>query len=106
VEAEGSGAIQQGCGNTSRRQMINGALQRGTLGIDHVDPPAHFPENGITMDRIPLKQMVLPLVVPVIAATIENVTAAGHALPKVALRSPPTPICSASSSARLVAQSR
>jgi hypothetical protein len=71
-------------------------------GIDHVDPPAHFPENGITMDRIPLKQMVLPLVVPVIAATIENVTAAGHALPKVALRSPPTPICSASSSARLV----
>jgi kynurenine formamidase len=29
----------------------------------HVDPPAHFAENGITMDRIPLKQMVLPLVV-------------------------------------------
>src|SRR3954469_1857893 len=28
----------------------------------HVDPPAHFAENGITMDRIPLKQMVLPLV--------------------------------------------
>jgi kynurenine formamidase len=29
----------------------------------HVDPPAHFAENGVTMDAIPLKQMVLPLVV-------------------------------------------
>jgi kynurenine formamidase len=29
----------------------------------HVDPPAHFAENGATMDRIPLKQMILPLVV-------------------------------------------
>ena len=29
----------------------------------HVDPPAHFAENGITMDQIPLKEMVLPLVV-------------------------------------------
>ena len=29
----------------------------------HVDPPAHFAENGITMDKIPLKQMILPLVV-------------------------------------------
>ena len=29
----------------------------------HVDPPAHFDENGITMDAIPLKQMILPLVV-------------------------------------------
>src|ERR1700704_2798808 len=29
----------------------------------HVDPPAHFSENGITMDKIPVKQMVLPLVV-------------------------------------------
>jgi kynurenine formamidase len=29
----------------------------------HVDPPAHFAEAGITMDRIPLKQMILPLVV-------------------------------------------
>jgi kynurenine formamidase len=29
----------------------------------HVDPPAHFAENGITMDRIPLKDMILPLVV-------------------------------------------
>src|SRR5262249_43812665 len=28
----------------------------------HVDPPAHFAENGITMDEIPLKQMILPLV--------------------------------------------
>src|SRR6267378_5400115 len=29
----------------------------------HVDPPAHFAEDGITMDRIPLKQTILPLVV-------------------------------------------
>jgi kynurenine formamidase len=29
----------------------------------HVDPPAHFAEQGMTMDRIPLKQMILPLIV-------------------------------------------
>jgi kynurenine formamidase len=29
----------------------------------HVDPPAHFAEGGATMDKIPLKQMILPLVV-------------------------------------------
>src|SRR5271168_3812175 len=29
----------------------------------HVDPPAHFDLNGTTMDRLPLKQMILPLVV-------------------------------------------
>ena len=29
----------------------------------HVDPPAHFSENGMTMDLIPLKQMILPLIV-------------------------------------------
>ena len=29
----------------------------------HVDPPAHFAESGITMDQIPLKQMILRLVV-------------------------------------------
>src|SRR6202041_1964322 len=29
----------------------------------HVDPPAHFDQNGATMDQIPLKQMILPLVV-------------------------------------------
>src|SRR5215813_13103495 len=29
----------------------------------HVDPPAHFDESGITMDQIPLKQMILPLIV-------------------------------------------
>jgi kynurenine formamidase len=29
----------------------------------HVDPPAHFAESGITMDEIPLKQMILPLIV-------------------------------------------
>jgi kynurenine formamidase len=29
----------------------------------HVDPPAHFAEDGITMDEIALKQMILPLIV-------------------------------------------
>jgi len=29
----------------------------------HVDPPAHFADNGVTMDEIPLKQMILPLIV-------------------------------------------
>ena len=29
----------------------------------HVDPPAHFDPNGVTMDQIPLKEMILPLVV-------------------------------------------
>jgi kynurenine formamidase len=29
----------------------------------HVDPPAHFAENGITMDLIPLQEMILPLIV-------------------------------------------
>src|SRR4051812_46556023 len=29
----------------------------------HVDPPAHFAEGGVTMDNIPLKEMILPLVV-------------------------------------------
>jgi len=29
----------------------------------HIDPPAHFAPDGITMDKIPVKQMILPLVV-------------------------------------------
>jgi kynurenine formamidase len=29
----------------------------------HVDPPAHFDPGGKTIDQIPLKQMILPLVV-------------------------------------------
>lgn len=29
----------------------------------HVDPPAHFSKHGITMDEIPLSDMILPLVV-------------------------------------------
>jgi len=29
----------------------------------HIDPPAHFRTDGLTMDLIPLKQMILPLVV-------------------------------------------
>lgn len=42
-----------------RTTYYNMAGQYGT----HVDPPAHFAEAGITMDRIPLKQMILPLFV-------------------------------------------
>ena len=29
----------------------------------HIDPPAHFDPAGQTMDQIPIKQMILPLVV-------------------------------------------
>jgi len=29
----------------------------------HVDPPAHFRTDGLTMDEIPLKEMILPLIV-------------------------------------------
>ncbi|MGH6837438.1 MAG: cyclase family protein [Methylocella sp.] len=29
----------------------------------HVDPPAHFAKDGMTMDKIPLEEMILPLVV-------------------------------------------
>lgn len=29
----------------------------------HVDPPAHFSEHGATLNQIPLKDMILPLVV-------------------------------------------
>src|SRR5215212_2100082 len=29
----------------------------------HVDPPAHFAEGGLTLDKIPLKDMILPLIV-------------------------------------------
>jgi kynurenine formamidase len=42
--------------HTTYYQMVG---QYGT----HVDPPAHFAPAGITMDKIPLKQMILPLIV-------------------------------------------
>jgi kynurenine formamidase len=29
----------------------------------HIDPPAHFDPNGLTLDQLSLKQMILPLVV-------------------------------------------
>jgi kynurenine formamidase len=29
----------------------------------HIDPPAHFAKDGITMDKIPIEEMILPLVV-------------------------------------------
>src|SRR5262249_3275838 len=50
----------------------------------HVDPPAHFAAEGVTMDRISLKQMILPLVVfdstPLIAKDVN------HAFSLAALR--------------------
>ncbi len=55
----------------------------------HVDPPAHFDPNGETMDQIPLKQMILPLVVfdmtpmlktdPNHALSVEDIKAWEHA---------------------------
>jgi kynurenine formamidase len=42
-----------------RTTYYNMVGQYGT----HVDPPAHFAPNGITMDKIPLKRMILRLVV-------------------------------------------
>jgi len=42
-----------------RTTYYNMVGQYGT----HVDPPAHFTEDGITMAKIPLKQMILPLIV-------------------------------------------
>lgn len=31
----------------------------------HIDPPAHFDSSGSTIDELPLKQMILPLVVDI-----------------------------------------
>jgi kynurenine formamidase len=51
----------------------------------HVDPPAHFDPKGLTMDELPIKQMILPLVVfdmtPILkrdpnhALTVDNIKA-------------------------------
>ena len=38
----------------------------------HVDPPAHFDPQGMTMDNIPLEQMLLPLVVLDITALLSS----------------------------------
>ena len=42
-----------------RTMFLSTVGQNGT----HVDPPAHFDAAGMTMDKIPLKQMMMPLVV-------------------------------------------
>jgi kynurenine formamidase len=44
----------------------------------HVDPPAHFSANGMTMDQIPIQQMILPLIVLDITPLLA--TDANHAL--------------------------
>lgn len=51
----------------------------------HIDPPAHFAPDGATMDQIPVRQMILPLVVidetpllatdPVHALTVDDIGA-------------------------------
>jgi kynurenine formamidase len=38
----------------------------------HVDPPAHFDPHGMTMDEIPLGQMILPLVVFDITSVLKS----------------------------------
>jgi kynurenine formamidase len=48
--------IEQDGFHTTYYNMVG---QYGT----HLDPPAHFAKGGITMDKIPLKQMILPLIV-------------------------------------------
>src|ERR1700730_5929494 len=45
--------------NGFRSTYYEMAGQYGT----HIDPPAHFAKDGITMDKIPLEKMILPLVV-------------------------------------------
>jgi kynurenine formamidase len=42
-----------------RAEMFCHVGQWGT----HIDPPAHFHKGGLTADRIPITQMLLPLVV-------------------------------------------
>ncbi|WP_284976973.1 cyclase family protein [Arthrobacter sp. efr-133-TYG-104] len=49
--------IEKGDGFTAHRYSIVG--QWGT----HVDPPSHFIRGGLTLDKIPVEQMLLPLVV-------------------------------------------
>jgi kynurenine formamidase len=44
----------------------------------HVDPPAHFSEEGATLDEIPVKQMILPL--EVIDMTAKLAADPAHAL--------------------------
>src|ERR1051325_8211278 len=38
----------------------------------HIDPPAHFDSNGKTLDQLPVKNMLLPLVVFDITPKLEN----------------------------------
>jgi kynurenine formamidase len=51
----------------------------------HVDPPAHFADSGITMDKIPLKQMILPLIV--LDNTLYQTKDANHAFSLADLQS-------------------
>lgn len=56
--------LERGDGFTAHRYSIIG--QWGT----HVDPPSHFIPGGRTLDRIPVQEMILPLVVLDIADAV------------------------------------
>ncbi|WP_406149323.1 cyclase family protein [Streptomyces sp. NBC_01012] len=58
--------LDRGDGFTVHRYCLVG--QWGT----HVDPPAHFVAGARTLDRIPVSEMVLPLVVLDISARVET----------------------------------
>ncbi|HEV7425222.1 MAG TPA: cyclase family protein [Thermoanaerobaculia bacterium] len=60
-EAMTSQVLRMRCRRTPAR-IESPVLLVGQYGT-HVDPPAHFRSDGMTMDEIPLKQMILPLVV-------------------------------------------
>lgn len=58
--------LERGDGFTAHRYSIVG--QWGT----HVDPPSHFIRGGRTLDRIPVQDMILPLVVLDITRRVER----------------------------------
>lgn len=58
--------LEKGDGFTAHRYSIVG--QWGT----HVDPPSHFIRGGRTLDRIPVQDMILPLVVLDISRRVEE----------------------------------
>ena len=58
--------LERGDGFTAHRYSIVG--QWGT----HVDPPSHFIRGGRTLDRIPVREMILPLVVLDITQRVER----------------------------------
>jgi kynurenine formamidase len=58
--------LEAGDGFTAHQYTIVG--QWGT----HVDPPSHFIRSGRTLDHIPVQEMILPLVVLDISASVDT----------------------------------